>query len=205
MSLTIPKGSAFSAKLKVIAGPMGAGKTTELLNQLTIFAGLYSPHIRVLYINSEKDVRDGVTSSHSGKCSLHPNITGIKVNNLRDADISSFDVIGVDEAQFFQDLYETVTMWLTFPKQIIIAGLSGDIYRRPFGQINSLVQECDEFVLLKARCKPCIDEGLLIDASFTGCTEKISHGEVRIGGWDIYIPMCRNCHDEFLRVKKTPS
>ena len=59
-------------------------------------------------------------------------------------------MIGIDEAQFFDDLYLFVTMVERFNKIIIIAGLDGDSNRKPFGQILECIPYCDEVVKLTA-------------------------------------------------------
>ena len=66
------------------------------------------------------------------------------------SEFHSSDVIGIDEAQFFDDLYEFVTNIEKFNKIIIIAGLDGDFKRKPIGQILYLIPLCDEVTKLTA-------------------------------------------------------
>jgi thymidine kinase len=192
------------AKLTLITGPMGSRKTTYLHGELLNFAGLRSDKIRVAYINAARDDRAAIISSHGGKIDPHPNITYLKADNLAEVNVANFDVVGVDEAQFFPDLYQTVVSWLLLPLRIFVAGLSGDSHRQVFGDILKLHPECDNHIKLNSVCKPCLDSNFIVEAPFTGTMEKLKSGEVRVGGWDFYIPMCRRCHDQFLLSRKPP-
>ena len=69
------------------------------------------------------------------------------VNNSK---FISSEVIGIDEAQFFDDLYEFIITIEPLGKIIIVSGLDGDFKRRPIGQILQIIPLCDEVVKLHA-------------------------------------------------------
>lgn len=179
--------------LDIIIGPMFSGKTTELIRRLTIFieAGL-----QVLYINTDLDTRtDNSFSTHNETVGGIGKICSTKVKHLLDVDISGFDVIGVDEAQMFDDLEEfvesTVDIWY---KKLIVAGLNGDFLRRPFGKIHNLLPVCDNITKLYPFCKTCMDEKYeLVPAIFTKRTTN-ERNVIVIGNQNIYIPVCRECY-----------
>jgi thymidine kinase len=101
--------------------------------------------------------------------------------------IDNYDVIGVDELQFFDDCVEYTHKWANNGKIIIWSGLDADSECRPFGRIHQMVPICEEIIKLKAVCKLCYN-----DASFTvriGESKEI----IDIGGSDKYISVCRKC------------
>ena len=61
------------------------------------------------------------------------------------------EVVGVDEAQFFEDLDEVVRDWAdNHGKHVVVCGLSGDHQRRPFGKIHRLLATADTCVAERA-------------------------------------------------------
>jgi thymidine kinase len=187
-------------KLKVFTGPMFSGKTTTLVGDLTEYVSL---GISVLFIGSTVDTRsDGSASPHSESISLPNSIPSIKVKQLLDANITNAEVIGVDEAQFFDDLEAAVKQWLSLGKEIIIAGLDTDFNMKPFGQISKLVHIANEYIKLHAKCSECFEESGEIcngDFSFRKCnvddTILVSESQ------NDYIPVCRQ-HYNKLTLKR---
>lgn len=182
--------------LEIIFGPMYCGKTTSLLRKLNIFGEM---DLNILYINHVYDNRsENNFSTHNGS------ITSLgKVNHsTKTSKLSSilemaeeYDVIGIDESQFFPDLKEVVLQMVeTLGKKVIVAGLSGDYKRQPFGQIIDLIPYSDDITKLKPFCSVCAkDRKMFRDAHFT---KRIVTGEeqVLIGGHDQYVPVCRECY-----------
>lgn len=134
-------------RVEVILGCMFSGKSTELIRRTTRYKAIGK---NVLLINHSKDTRtDNNVETHSNLKEK-----AIKVAELLPLiDTSEFlnsDVIGIDEAQFFEDLYQFVLKAEKFNKTIIVAGLDGDFLRKPIGQILDLIPLCDEVVKLTA-------------------------------------------------------
>ena len=207
-----------SGFLKVYIGPMCSGKTMRLWGDLVQNADL---GMKALYINTVKDKRqtasgdEGLTthcSSYNGQVSSIPKI---KTKRLLTVDVSSYDVIGVDEANTYEDLKLAMLYWVDIlGKHVICAGLNGCRDRKKFGRIYKLMPHWDEVVHLKAVCKICLDwlksakfRGSIsaAPASFTIMVNDIvrnqrannrpqpsEHEEQElIGGTDTYIPVCR--------------
>ena len=173
-------------------------KTTLLITKLTQYADLGQS---VLYINHACDDRpteqiDQVVSTHNSLFQrLSPNVKAIKTSTLSDLDIETYDIIGVDEGQFFEDLIDNVSFWVDkLNKTVIVAGLSGDFERKPLGSILSLIPHADKIRRCSAMCKECLDNGNgLVKASFTiRLTE--SKESVVVGGSELYMPVCRTCY-----------
>src|SRR5690606_34760525 len=134
----------------------------------------------------------------------------IKMERLGDIPpdvISRYHVIGIDEAQFFTDIVDVIHIWLAmFPNiKIVIAGLDGDIHQRKFGTFLDLIPIADSCVKLSSKCSRCMtrlrekygenyDTSRVRDALFTTLKRKDTNPDViRIGGDDLYIPVCRAC------------
>lgn len=196
-----------SGTLDIIVGPMFSGKSTELLRRLTVKATIKKNN--VLYINHSFDNRnpDGSFSTHNPllkqKTSDNSNITFINANKIGEIldyillNKPSFNIIGIDEAQFFEDLYLIKDIVELNGIHIIIAGLNSDYNRVPFEPIHNLIPFCDTMTKLKACCMSCAENGQEMDALFThriktvenkGDTERIIIGSTQ------FIPVCRKCY-----------
>ena len=172
--------------IDIIIGPMYAGKTTELLRRLEIYAKL---DVKTLYINSILDSRSSLPfSSHNPLLNSAKSMIcdHVKVKNLCDVNCDKYQVIGIDEGQFFGDLKTYVTSSINKDKKIIISGLNGDFKQQPFGDIINLIPCCDSIDLLTPFCKLCKDR--LTPAPFTKRTSNEKH---TISVDTNYIPVCR--------------
>lgn len=134
-------------RLEIILGCMFSGKSTELIRRTNRYKAIGK---KILLINHKNDTRtDSSVKTHS-------NIKekAIKTSKLlpliNSSNFTESDVIGIDEAQFFDDLYEFVIEIEKFNKTIIVAGLDGDFLRQPIGQILYLIPLCDEVTKLTA-------------------------------------------------------
>jgi thymidine kinase len=150
--------------------------------------------MKVLYINTELDTRsDNAFSTHNHTIGKIP-FDAIKTDRLNNLEIKNYDVVAVDEAQFFPDLKDTVLAWVEKDKKIVIvAGLNGDFRRNQFGQILDLIPYSDNVIKLASFCMSCKQEKNTVkQAHFT---KRIIQGnqEILIGGKDAYIPVCREC------------
>lgn len=185
------------ATLDLIMGPMYSGKSTELIRRLSIFSEM---GLRVLYINSKIDTRsDDSFSTHSPVIQSLGKIVSHKVENLSEFsnDYGNYDVVGIDEGQFFKDLQGFVLKMVeNYNIKVIVAGLNVDSDRKAFGDMISLVQYCDDITKLNPCCLQCsLKNKQLIPALFT---KKITENTDRIivGGKNEYIPVCRKCYLE---------
>lgn len=184
--------------LELNIGPMFSGKSSKLLFKLSCMA---DQRMKTLYINSSKDVRstesqdDNVTTHNSCYSKLSDKIAQLKVTSLEDVDVSSYDYIGVDEFQFFENGAEAVKRWLNMGKYIIVASLDGDCYRRRFGTVLDLISYANEVTKLNAYCDICRDNyKILKKAPFTLRMTNDTSAEL-VGGVDMYRAACRTCHD----------
>jgi thymidine kinase len=197
-----------SGSLNVIVGGMYSGKTSRLIQEITRYADastLSGDNAKPLLINNALDSRsiETVISSHSSQFQgVSSRVDIISAKNLKDVDISNYHVIGVDEAQFFSDLFETVQVWLSQGKYIYCSGLNGDANQKHFGQIHMLLPICDNFEFLHAICQVCMEEKLKTHSILTpvdlqsmkaSFSKRItsSESQIDIGASDKYIAVCR--------------
>ena len=166
--------------------------TSEVIRRLIIY---HEIGMKVLYLNTYLDNRaDEPFSTHNETIGKVP-FDSVKVKTLRDVDVDKYDVIAIDEAQFFGDLKEAVLEWVEKKRKIVIlAGLNGDFRRQPFGQLNDMVPYADTVTKLSPFCVSCIKrEKKMMPALFTKRTVE-NESEILIGGKEAYIPVCRECY-----------
>lgn len=173
--------------LKLYIGPMFSGKSTALTDEYKYWT---HNNMRTIAINYHKDHRysDGnYIVTHDKK-----KIPSIKIADLNNVDVSLYDVILIDEGQFFPDITPVIEWVDTHKKCVIVSGLSGDFKRKKFGKNIDLVHICDDCVIKHGLC------------STVGCSNKslftwkhtgdISTNAEDIGGVDKYVPVCRSCY-----------
>ncbi len=176
--------------LEIIIGPMYSGKTTELLRRLFNAAEV---GMKVLYINHSIDNRNtDVYSTHNPqlKNKLSDLVQMIQSNDLTTVDIKPYDIIGIDEAHFFQDLKPVIDWIDNNDKLIIVSGLDADAHKNTFGHIYELIPHCDTIVKLKSYCTVCASTGVLTNAIFS---KKIIDDSqiIDVGAHDKYTATCR--------------
>mmetsp|Transcript_12919 Transcript_12919/g.23445 ORF Transcript_12919/g.23445 Transcript_12919/m.23445 type:complete len:246 (+) Transcript_12919:2-739(+) len=169
-------------RLEVIMGPMFAGKTSALLERIRVEEKTGKS---VLVIKSATDTRYSTDAivSHDGdnrKCSAVAELKSVPESLIKAA-----DVVAVDEAQFFPDLYRFCRDVADGGQIVIVAGLDGDFKRERFGQLLDIAPLADAVVKLKANCAICGEE-----APFTA--RNVSDDEqTLVGGEETYTPLCR--------------
>lgn len=189
-----------SSYLEIIIGPMYSGKTSKLLE---IYKQCKFCDISVAVINHSYDQR-----YHETLLSTHDKlmIPCIQLNTLEswhntvmyeNKMLKDADVILINEAQFFQDLYDVVIDMLKNNKKIYICGLDGDFERKKFGQILDLIPYCDKITKLTSLCSICKNGNLAIFS--LRITNDI---EQTVIGSENYIPVCRTCYDTQYKNKK---
>jgi len=179
------ENSTNKAYLELIIGPMFSGKTSRLIE---IYKQCKFCNISVIAINYSLDTRYDplLLSTHDQikiPCIQTTDLIAV-LNNVK-----NYQVILINEGQFFSDLYTFVQIMLENNKQIYICGLDGDFERKKFGYILDLIPLCDKVTKLSSLCSLCKD-GTPGIFSFRLTFEK----EQTIIGSSNYIPVCRNCY-----------
>jgi len=176
--------------IEVVCGSMFSGKTEELLRRLTR-ARIARQKVEVFKPGIDKRYDDDDVVSHDSKKS-----SSIPVENAAQILFyaEDFEVVGIDEAQFFGDELVSVCNELANNgKRVIIAGLDMDYLGKPFGPIPQLMATAEYVTKVHAICMRC---GNLANYSHrTVQNDKL----VVLGETDAYEPLCRKC---FLEKKK---
>lgn len=168
-------------ELHIIIGCMFSGKTTELLR---IAKRLKSVEQRVLLINYYEDTRYSELhiKTHDN---THADIKSFFIETL-DIDYSEYDVVCINEAQFFTGLKKFCLQAVSDNKIVYVSGLDGDFQQNPFGEILDLIPLCNSVNRLNAFCKICKNG---TPAFFT---KRLSESlEQKLIGVNEYIPVCR--------------
>jgi thymidine kinase len=168
---------------------MFAQKTTELLRRVRRYKSI---GYKVLVVNFVGDTRYGrdCVASHDKEVEM-----ATCVNTLKEVEplirTGQYNVIAIDEGQFFTDLFECVTQWADeLPVHIVISGLDGTSERTPFGSMLRLIPHAEEVERLTAFCSECRDGTIAAYSKYFGDAKKDEHG-VAIGGAEAYRPVCR--------------
>ncbi len=179
-------------RIEVICGSMFSGKTEELIRRMrrAKFARqsveIFKPSIDVRY--SEADV-----VSHDRNAIPSTPVDSPASILLLSADN---DVVGIDEAQFFDDsLVDVCNELANRGVRVIIAGLDMDFKGVPFGPIPALLAVADEVTKVHAICVRC--------GSLAYVSHRIVNAEKRVllGEASEYEPLCRECYQRELRRK----
>jgi thymidine kinase len=168
---------------------MFAQKTTELLRRVRRYKSI---GYRVLIVNFIGDTRYGeeCIASHDKEVEKAACVELLKsVDHLVRS--GEYNVIAIDEGQFFTDLFEYVSKWADeLPVHIVIAGLDGTSERTPFGDMLRLIPHAEEVERLSAYCSICRDGTVATYSKYFGVALKDENG-VAIGGAESYRPVCR--------------
>ena len=166
---------------------MFAGKTSALQSIINRHQAL---GIKCAVYKPVSDTRYGgdfyIYSHDQTKVSAYP-VKYLTQQQLYDTYAQSKLII-VEEGQFFDDLYEFVLKAVERDgKHVVVAGLDGDCFRKPFGQILDLIPLADRVTKLTSFCKICADGTIGL---FTFRKTK-SKEVVEVGGPEAYMPLCR--------------
>lgn len=180
--------------IEVICGSMFSGKTEELIRRLkrAQFANLrveiFKPRIDVRY--SEDEV-----VSHDANTIPSTPVDSSDSILLLSGDV---DVVGIDEAQFFDGrLVEICRLMADRGIRVIVAGLDMDFQGKPFGPMPELMAAAEHVTKVHAICVRCGDPALY--------SHRLSSSNrlVVLGERDLYEPLCRHCFNRALEKEQT--
>lgn len=181
-----------AAFLKLIIGPMYSSKSSHLLSEINRYRYITE---NILVVNHVLDtlrhpkMNCGFIKTHNSKswpAQMVEQLT--QLYNL--PAYKTAEIILIDEAQFYPDLFTFIKNELENTKKMfIVAGLNSDAHQNSFGDITKLIPLADDIVKLSAFCMIC-KNGCF--ASFTKKTkETFSESQIEIGAQELYIPVCR--------------
>ncbi|MBK7856732.1 MAG: thymidine kinase [Bacteroidetes bacterium] len=183
--------------IEVICGSMFSGKTEELIRRLKRAriarqkVEIFKPQIDQRYHETN------IVSHDSNYIPSTPILTSSQILILS----NDVEVIGIDEAQFFDNELPNVCEKLAnMGMRVIVAGLDMDFLGKPFGPIPHLMAIADYVTKVHAVCMECGDL-----AHFSFRTVKDA-SLIVLGEKESYIPLCRSCYvceTEKLKIEKS--
>ena len=176
--------------IEVITGSMFSGKTEELIRRLrrAQFAGL---KVEIFKPSLDKRYSEDRVVSHDDKSIVSTPVDNASSILLLAGDV---DVVGIDEAQFFDSsIIEVCNRLADNGVRIVIAGLDMDFMGNPFGPIPALLSIAEYITKVHAICMRC---GSLAQYSFRKSEEE---QVVVLGEKDKYEPLCRECYNKAIK------
>lgn len=170
--------------IEVICGSMFSGKTEELIRRLkrVKIANLNAEIFKPAFDTRFDEVK--IVSHDENKIQSTP----VKNSQTILLMANDVDVVGIDEAQFFDDQITSVCEKLALKGiRVIVAGLDMDYKGNPFGQMPNLLAVADYITKLHAICVRC---GNIASISYRKISQE---GQVLLGEKNIYEPRCRTC------------
>lgn len=170
--------------IEVICGSMFSGKTEELIRRLK---RAKIANLKVEIFKPAIDVRHDVIKivSHDENAIHSTPIDHSQKILLMAQDV---DVVGIDEAQFFDDGISNVCDTLALKGvRVIVAGLDMDFMAQPFGQMPFLMAKADYVTKLHAICMKC---GNIANYSYRIIPNE---EQIMLGAKNAYEPRCRVC------------
>ncbi len=181
--------STLTGWIEVICGSMFSGKTEELIRRLKR-AKFAKQKVEIFKPDIDKRYDETNVVSHDSNAILStpvPTASQILIY------ANGVDVVGIDEAKFFDN--ELVNVCNTLASQgvrVIVAGLDMDFLGKPFGPIPALLTSAEYITKVHAICVKC---GNLAQFSH----RKVANNKlVVLGETETYEPLCRNCYNEAL-------
>ena len=151
--------------IEVICGSMFSGKTEELIRRLK----------RAKFANQRVEIfKPGIDTRYSAE-----------------EVVSDVDVVGIDEAQFFDDgIVDVCRQLASSGIRVIAAGLDMDYLGKPFGPMPALMAVAEYVDKVHAICVRCGDPAL--HSHRLSASDRL----VELGEKDIYEPLCRHCFNK---------
>jgi thymidine kinase len=170
--------------IEVVCGSMFSGKTEELIRRLkrariaNLSVGIFKPSIDTRYH------AESIVSHNENMIDATPVLTSLEILEKS----VDFEVIGLDETQFFdQDIVIVCEKLADLGKRVIVAGLDMDYTGKPFGKMPELLAIANYVTKLHAICMQC---GGTASYSYRITTNQ---DQVVLGEKDHYEARCRNC------------
>ena len=176
-------------RIEVIAGPMFAGKTEELLRRVrrAVIAGR-----RVVVVSHALDERHGADrlASHAGLD--HPSLTVATAGDVERVVTPDSEIVAIDEAQFFgPELVDVASRLASHGVVVIVAGLDVTFDGEPFEPLPALMALAERVDKLTAICSVCGEDAVFhvrVDAPAASAGDLVADN---VGGTDKYQARCR--------------
>ncbi len=177
--------------IEVICGSMFSGKTEELIRRLKR-AKIARQKVEIFKPEIDKRYDELNVVSHDANAILSTPVPSSSHILLLANDV---DVIGIDEAQFFDTELTNVCNHLASTGiRVIVAGLDMDYLGKPFGPMPALLATAEYITKVHAICMSC--------GNLANHSHRVVHNDklVLLGEKDAYEPLCRTCFEEKKKI-----
>lgn len=170
--------------IEVVCGSMFSGKTEELIRRLKR-ARIAKQKVEIFKPQMEQRYHEADIVSHDANAITSTPVHSASQLLLMCHDV---DVVGIDEAQFFDsDLPHVCEQLANMGVRVIVAGLDMDYLGKPFGPMPQLLAIADYITKVHAICMHCGD--LANHSHRTVSADNL----ILLGEKESYIPLCRSC------------
>ena len=180
--------------IECICGSMFSGKSEELLRRIK--RGVIAKQ-KVLLFKPSIDNRyeENKVSTHNGNSYESVNID--KAEQIYEyINDEKYDIIGIDEVQFFDDkIVEVINKLADNGVRVIVAGLDMDFKAEPFHPMPGIMAISEMVTKLHAVCNKCGKEASRSQRLINGEPAKYDDPIVVIGASESYEARCRHCHE----------
>jgi thymidine kinase len=176
-----------SGWIEVVCGPMFSGKSEELIRLLRR-AAIARQRVQVFKPALDDRYADADVVSHS-QWRIPCEVVERSGEILKRLDPRT-EVVGIDEAQFFDDELPRICGHLAnLGKRVIVAGLDMDYRGVPFGSMPTVLAVAEKVDKIHAICTRC--------GAPAAYTQRLTEAEeqVVVGAADVYEARCRRCHE----------
>ena len=180
--------------IEVVCGSMFSGKTEELIRRLKR-AKIAKQKVEIFKPAVDTRYDDNNVVSHDSN-----SVSSTPVQNASQILFyaEEFEVVGIDEAQFFgNELVSVCNELAAKGKRVIVAGLDMDYLGKSFGPIPNLMAAAEYVTKVHAICMRC--------GSLANHSHRIIKNDklVVLGETDAYEPLCRSCFQDALKESST--
>lgn len=178
------KQAHFRGSIEVICGSMFSGKTEELIRRLKLAE---IAHLNIEIFKPKTDTR------YSENAVVSHDLNSIQAKAVDNSSAilqlsAATQVVGIDEAQFFDDkLPEICNILAAKGIRVIVAGLDMDFLGNPFGPVPALMAIAELVTKVNAVCVKCGSPAVY------SYRTAASQEKVLLGEKDSYEPRCRPC------------
>jgi thymidine kinase len=182
-----------SGWIEVITGSMFSGKTEELLRRLRR-AKLANQKVEIFKPKIDNRYAEAEVVSHDEN-SIFSTVIGASSSILLLT--NDVEVVGIDEAQFFdEELPQVCNKLANAGMRVIVAGLDMDFKGKPFGMMPQLLASAEYVTKVHAICMRC--------GNLAHYSHRKSEGkeQMMLGAQENYEPLCRQCYHKIFSSKQ---
>lgn len=179
--------------VEVICGSMFSGKSEELIRRVRrakygkLSVAVFKPAI------DDRYAEEYIVSHNGASFTAYPISQSMEIIDIVTDEV---DVVGIDEAQFFdENITKVVDHLAKRGIRVIVAGLDTDFRGEPFGQMPKLMALAESVTKLNAICPVCGSPASRTQRLIDGKPASYDDPVIMVGASESYEPRCRHHHE----------